>query len=329
MQPILGSPKQLLSNPWVHVVAQRNSLRALPLVPGTRGAKRVLCAGEFLVMLGHYGWVMSLQVINHPDITKHAGRIYLKYSDVRPGCELTPGRVVLFYLYVDADGLGAEDCRPFEFDFPRPFSAHGPAVAPLAAPKAPTPLSIQAKPYATAAATRWPPRRWQPRESTLVPVGKVTHWLSDALLEPPADNFVFNAAALPSEDGSDDCSDDEEEGRDHLAAQPDEWVGLAARCARATSLMGTAAPAPRPSPQPPAKPTKTATCAGPKVAEASTSAGETGEEASDSDSGLEAPPGLQLLPMALRPPPGLESVAVLEGMPPPPGLGLLSPLGVV
>merc|ERR1712232_529405 len=69
------------------------------------------------------------------------------------------------------------------------------------------------------------------------------------------------------------------------------------------------------------------------ASEVSTSAGET----SDSDTGLEVPPGLQPMPYkgqskrgargatAVRPPPGLELMASPPGLCPPPGLELPSP----
>jgi len=63
-------------------------------------------------MLGHYGWIRSLQEIDSPEVHRHWGHIYLKARDIRPGAALTPGCKVVFFLYADADGLGAEDCQP-------------------------------------------------------------------------------------------------------------------------------------------------------------------------------------------------------------------------
>merc|ERR1719329_908077 len=61
-------------------------------------------------MLGHYGWIMALQDIDHPDADRHGGRIYLHTKDLRPGSTLKQGDEVTFFLYVDENGLGAEDC---------------------------------------------------------------------------------------------------------------------------------------------------------------------------------------------------------------------------
>lgn len=85
---------------------------ATSLTPAQRGEKSVLCRGKLLVMLGHYGWIAPDQTIDHPDISRRAGRVYLSRKDVRAGTSLEAGTEVEFFLYVDADGLGAEDCRP-------------------------------------------------------------------------------------------------------------------------------------------------------------------------------------------------------------------------
>lgn len=82
--------------------------------PAKRGEKSVLCRGKLLVMLGHYGWIAPEQTINHPDVSRRAGRVYLSRKDVRSGAVLEAGAEVEYFLYVDADGLGAEDCRPVE-----------------------------------------------------------------------------------------------------------------------------------------------------------------------------------------------------------------------
>jgi len=75
-----------------------------------RGERRCLCQGEILVMLGHYGWIMGFGEIDHPDVGKTAGRIYVHKRDVAKGVSLVQGDVVSFYLYVDDQGLGAEGC---------------------------------------------------------------------------------------------------------------------------------------------------------------------------------------------------------------------------
>jgi hypothetical protein len=79
--------------------------------PGKRGEKSSLCRGKLLVMLGHYGWIAPSQSVNHPDANRRGGRIYLSRKDIRSCASLEVGAEVEFFLYVDADGLGAEDCH--------------------------------------------------------------------------------------------------------------------------------------------------------------------------------------------------------------------------
>jgi len=79
--------------------------------PGPRGSRRVLCHGEVLVMLGYYGWLTSADPIEHPDTRRNGGRIYVSRGDVACGTELSAGDRVVFYVYVDSRGLGAEEVR--------------------------------------------------------------------------------------------------------------------------------------------------------------------------------------------------------------------------
>jgi hypothetical protein len=95
---------------WADIVKGRSESKVEPLRPAARGTHRSLCTGEFLVMLGHYGWIMALQDIDHPDADRHGGRIYLRASDLRPGYTPKQGDEVTFFLYADDNGLGAEDC---------------------------------------------------------------------------------------------------------------------------------------------------------------------------------------------------------------------------
>merc|ERR1719350_1129984 len=61
-------------------------------------------------MLGHYGWILPLEEIDHPDVAKNGGRIYVHAGEVIENQTLAEGDIVSFYLYVDHRGLGAEDC---------------------------------------------------------------------------------------------------------------------------------------------------------------------------------------------------------------------------
>jgi len=367
-EPTTFKPKS-----WADIVkrgetAQVQEEKTNLVVPGERGSRRVMCTGELLVMLGHYGWIMSLMGIDHPDSQKHAGRIYLKGTDIRPGCNLTPGTVVAFYLYADADGLGAEDCHPLEAveaEFPelsmlegaeairgvakktRALSKTSAAVTqPPAAPEEATNIAKnkwQCRPY--------PPPKWQrstrqvgvPPPVNLVPVEAVTQWLEGSRTgmqfsappwsrshrppeeepyQPSSDIFKMNFAGLLDSDSDDSDSDNE--------APKGPWSNLAARCSQVIGGAGSAPPVPMSSP-------KTMKNHGISYAsEVSTSAGET----SDSDTGLESPPGLQPVPFkvvskrgargptSVRPPPGLELLTGPPGLRPPPGLELPSPPGI-
>lgn len=67
-------------------------------------------------MLANYGWIMTFDHIDHPDIGKTAGRIYVHKRDVVGGTALMKGDQVSFYLYADDQGLGAEACSVVDAD---------------------------------------------------------------------------------------------------------------------------------------------------------------------------------------------------------------------
>jgi hypothetical protein len=77
--------------------------------PGARGSKQCWCQGEFLVMVGHYGWIYCVDCIDHPDAGKHDGDIYVSKRDLG-GLTFKTGDIIGFYLYADEQGLGAEAC---------------------------------------------------------------------------------------------------------------------------------------------------------------------------------------------------------------------------
>lgn len=78
--------------------------------PAWRGSRTRLCSGVLQETHGQFGWILPDQKINHPASSKHRGLVWLDTSDIRPGSALRKGSAVEFYLYVDAHGLGAEDC---------------------------------------------------------------------------------------------------------------------------------------------------------------------------------------------------------------------------
>jgi len=68
--------------------------------------------GRVVEWKGAYGWIEPQCAIEHPDIAKHRGRIFVHSEDCLPKWRsLTVGVLVEFHLYYDGQGLGAEDCE--------------------------------------------------------------------------------------------------------------------------------------------------------------------------------------------------------------------------
>lgn len=68
-------------------------------------------SGRVVQWKGSYGWIEPTCVVEHPDVAKHRGRIFVHAEDVSPKWKsLTVGSLVEFFLYHDGQGLGAEDC---------------------------------------------------------------------------------------------------------------------------------------------------------------------------------------------------------------------------
>merc|ERR1712151_808307 len=78
---VKGATMALDSSPTLTVATSKQP----PLQPSPRGAKQSFCRGRVLVMLGHYGWIESLDGIDHPDTAKNKGHIYLHKRDVIDG----------------------------------------------------------------------------------------------------------------------------------------------------------------------------------------------------------------------------------------------------
>lgn len=79
---------------------------------------------------GKFGWIQADIQINHPQATKHQGKIYLGIQDVEE--EITGvGAAVSFWVYEDGSGLGAMNCRPVESFIPAraPMPMSAPAAA--------------------------------------------------------------------------------------------------------------------------------------------------------------------------------------------------------
>lgn len=314
-----------------------------PLVPAARGSLRTTCRGRLVSMLGHYGWITSLDEIDYPDAasSRHGGRIYLQGKDVRAGCgSLRPGSEVLFALYADDEGLGAEDCRP-ALD-----SGDG---APPGGDAAANAKTWSASRWAAGAPAMrrppWPRQSYRPYPCSaavvLVPPSAVCEWLTAKRPNKPdqtagAEVLRQNMQIiLDSQSSSEDSSEDEEES-------PGRWSSLANRCAKAIGTVDDAQSWQARSDLAAKKQAgglNLARFADPVVSvldsmpakasyrdhspdgEDSTSAG--GGDATDSDGGLTA----TTTGVLIAPPPGLElpaeGFAGVSGPPPPlpPGLG--------
>mmetsp|Transcript_12071 Transcript_12071/g.22110 ORF Transcript_12071/g.22110 Transcript_12071/m.22110 type:complete len:475 (+) Transcript_12071:127-1551(+) len=66
--------------------------------------------GEVLEWKGKYGWIQPTIPPEHEKAVRHGGRLYISMTDL-VGCEeLTQGSLCQFHIFVDANGLGAEEC---------------------------------------------------------------------------------------------------------------------------------------------------------------------------------------------------------------------------
>jgi len=80
-------------------------------------ARKRVCAESLCARVtswkGTYGWLEPQCIIDHPELQKHQGRIFVHSEDVVPKWRaLTVGALVEFFLYHDGQGLGAEECVP-------------------------------------------------------------------------------------------------------------------------------------------------------------------------------------------------------------------------
>jgi len=66
--------------------------------------------GEIVAWKKTFGWIKPSEAVEHADAEKHDGRIYVHSKDVQDGTEMEVGKMVLFHVYTDASGLGAEEC---------------------------------------------------------------------------------------------------------------------------------------------------------------------------------------------------------------------------
>jgi hypothetical protein len=110
-----GTSEEAKNQPWQSVADRVASAFATcakdALRPAARGRRLCKCSGEVLMMFGHYGWIGTMDIVDHPDADMNGGRIYVHRRDVANDATLVDGDKVEFYLYVDEKGLGAEEVR--------------------------------------------------------------------------------------------------------------------------------------------------------------------------------------------------------------------------
>jgi len=264
---------------WSDIVKGRSVAKVEPLRPAERGSYRCACTGQFLVMLGHYGWIMALEDIDHPDADRHGGRIYLRAADLRSGARPKEGDEVTFFLYSDASGLGAEDCYVTGEPHPEPVKikqvlARSTENKPRCQLPQPKPKSLSADahefvptvllsldanvddallPEMNAGAAEFVP---PPPGLGITTRAVAPEVIPDAPLAYCTDMCVMNMKRFFDDD---ELSDDDTEstasgasGRVMVApglatcfmskeeGKPDQWATLASRCAQAVDAVGDA-----------------------------------------------------------------------------------------
>jgi hypothetical protein len=96
-----------------HGAPDRVPVCAKAIRPGAYGEHSCQCQGILLGMQGGTGWIQPLQTIDHPSARWNKGHIYMSTQDMRcSATALRPRDIIVFFLYVDSKGLGAEDCYP-------------------------------------------------------------------------------------------------------------------------------------------------------------------------------------------------------------------------
>lgn len=96
----------------------------------SRGARRRISddpvRGQMKMWNGNFGWITPLEQIAHP---LFKGEIYLSKKDADNPETLVAGVEVMFYVYADAQGLGAEGCTTWTDAITTTEVPKGPAAA--------------------------------------------------------------------------------------------------------------------------------------------------------------------------------------------------------
>jgi len=73
--------------------------------------------GEIKVWKGSFGWITPDHPVAHP---LFRGQVYVKSSDIVGGQPMEAGTRVEFYIYIDSQGVGAEECALCDSAKPKP-----------------------------------------------------------------------------------------------------------------------------------------------------------------------------------------------------------------
>jgi len=87
---------------------------AASVLPAAKGLRQVMCRGQVAQMCKWHGWIWPLDMISHPAAHQRGGRIYVSVEDVCCHRPLVAGEYVIFFLYLDEQGLGAEQCMLYD-----------------------------------------------------------------------------------------------------------------------------------------------------------------------------------------------------------------------
>eukprot|EP00930_Biecheleria_cincta_P055158 TRINITY_DN4150_c0_g1_i1.p1 TRINITY_DN4150_c0_g1~~TRINITY_DN4150_c0_g1_i1.p1 ORF type:complete len:353 (-),score=91.60 TRINITY_DN4150_c0_g1_i1:81-1139(-) len=66
-------------------------------------------SGTVLRFVGNTGWIKPSENVDHPEFGKHKGKVYVHKKDLQGLESLDKDMNVVFHLYADAAGLGAEE----------------------------------------------------------------------------------------------------------------------------------------------------------------------------------------------------------------------------
>lgn len=108
--PSVKRPRRALwlsGNPWQPDTEKATSWKTQP----RSRISNVRVHGEVRRWCGRYGWIQPNIPIEHAAAAKHCGDVFVHAKDVENRQTLAEGMEVDFLVYLDGNGLGAEQCR--------------------------------------------------------------------------------------------------------------------------------------------------------------------------------------------------------------------------